>query len=367
MTSIASGYVRTSNIYYTEGGVATEDTYASNIAYANQVSIYQDSLFSDANAILADNSQNGTFENHIQTMGEASTFGAGIHARSDKQFDYHRSFATGIQADDKTALSYTLQSGITHADYFTDKGSVQEGLSVMNTTYVDSAQIYPHVLFGSGRADLNDDVDFGALVDVILVDSKGGDFGTGFVSVARDRLNYEKNFAAGAMTNDMVDLSYTFGSGVAYAGYYNPKTLINEGIITDNSMYKGRIKDTADDVRSSGRGVVTRDAPSMFKHNIQMSYNGRSSEIDAELNTSIGKYGSEMPVIYTWNTLVDSDGDHAVDMVTAKAYNGNRNIAMQITGKADGLTDKLAGPLYLSPVGFIGISKELYMSYEITR
>ncbi len=365
--SVASGYVSTSNSYYTEGGGVVEEVSLSNMAYANQVSIYQDSLFADADAVLADDSKSGSFENHILTTGAGSAFGANIRAESDKQFTYHRGFATGAHADDKTALSYTLQSGQTDANYFTDGGSVKESIAVENTQYVNSAKVVPHALSGVGNADLVDGI--GMIADRIIVDTNEGDFGTGFFAIAGNQLNLGKSFVAGDRTDAQTTMSYAFGSGLADVGYFNPDTGVNEAILTEASMYKGQVQNTVDELQSQGYGRATEDAPGGFMHDIQMVYDGKPCEINAALNTSVGTYGSEayMPVVYTWSTLVDSDGNHAENAISTKAYNGNRDTNMQITGKAIGMTDKCAGPLHLSPIGFIGISKELYMSYEITR
>lgn len=339
----------------------------SNMSYANQVSIYRDSLFAAANAVLANESILGSFEDHILTTGEGGGFGANIKAVSDKQFDYQRSLAAGAQATDATAISYTLQSGQTAANYFTDGGTVFENIAADNVKYVHGAKVQPYSLAGAGDGDLVGGI--GHLEDDILVDSKDGTFGTGFNGVAKDKLNYEKSFNAGRQVDDKADVSYTIETGLANVNYFNPSTLINEAVVTDACMYKDLIKNTADVLDSNGQGKVARDSPSGFVDEITMTYGGKSSVIDANLTTGEGKYGSrtDVPVMYTWNTFVDSNVDSSKDTIAVTAYNGNRNTDMRIVGKAQGLTDKYAGPLYLSPFGFIGVSKELYMSYEINR
>lgn len=367
--SVASGYVSTSNSYYTEGGGVIEDMSLSNMAYTNQVSIYQASLFANADAVLADNLQNCSFENHILTNGEQGAFGADIEARSDKQFSYHRSLAAGAQVNDQTAVSYTLQSGQTNEHYFTDGGcsSVFEDVSVKNVKYVNGAKIYPSYLTGSGNADLVDGV--GLLGDRIFVNSNDVGFGTKFFAAAQGQLNYEKSFKTGNIDDVKADVSYNFESGIARVNYFNPSINVDELILTDDSMYKGHVQNTADELNSNGVGRVTKDTSSMFMHDIQMTYGGKTSNIAAILSTDDKKYGggTDVPVLYAWTAIVDSDTNRAKDIIYTTAYNGDRNVVMEMAGKASGLTDKYAGPLYLSPIGFIGISKELYMSYEITR
>jgi hypothetical protein len=134
-------------------------------------------------------------------------------------------------------------------------------------------------------------------------------------------------------------------------------------------MYQGSIENSADELHSSGRGKITEDDSGRFNHSIAMTYDGLPFEISASLITGDEVLGSrtEVPAIYWWNTLVDSDEDHAKSMVSAKGYNGNRDVDFAIEGESVGLADKIAGPMHISPLGFIGISKELYMSYEITR
>lgn len=364
-----SGYVQTSNTYYTEGGVVAEDTAINNMTYANQVSIYRDSLFAEADAVLADNSTIGTFENHILTFGDGNGFGVDIKAASNRQFDYHRSIAAGVQATDATALSYTLQSGRTRSTYFTDGGKVNEDIIVDNVKYVNAAKIQPYILSGSGNGDLVEGI--GRMEDDILVnpDKEDSAFGTGFVGAAGVVLNYQKSFNAGFQADNEADVSYTIDTGLSSARYFNPSTRIGEAVLTDACMYKSLIKNSADKIDTGGQGAVSRNSPSRFVDQINMAYNGRSSMIHANLTTGLGTYGSrtDLPVRYAWNTFVQSDGNSSKDGLAITAYNGNRNINMSIVGKAQGLTDKCAGPLYLSPFGFIGVSKELYMSYEINR
>lgn len=369
VASTVSGHVQTHNTYYTEGGVVAEDTDINNMTYANHVSIYRDSLFAEADAVLADNGTSGTFKNHILTFGEGNGFGAEIKATSDKQFDYHRSFAAGAQASEATALSYTLQSGRTKANYFTDGGNVNEDITVDNVKYVNAAKIQPYLLSGSGSGDLVEGI--GVLADNILVNPYHEDtvFGTNFVGAAQVKLNYQKSFNAGFQADNQADVSYTIDTGISNANYFNPSTHIEEAVLTDACMYKSLIKNSANNIDSSGQGAVARNSPSRFIDQIGMTYEGRSSLIHANLTTGLGIYGSrtDLPVRYTWNTLVESNSNSSKDAIAIAAYNGNRNINMTIVGKAQGLTDKYAGPLYLSPFGFIGVSKELYMSYEINR
>ncbi len=345
-----------------------EDMSLSNMSYANSVSIYRDSLFAAANAVLANESMLGSFEDHILTSGgEGNGFGVNIKAASDKQFDYRRSFAAGAQATDATSLSYALQSGQTAANYFTDGGSVFENIAAENVKYVHGAKIQPYSLSGSGDGDLVGGI--GQLMDDILVNSKDGAFGTNFRGTARDRLNYEKSFKAGWQVDDKADVSYTIETGSAKVDYFNPSTLINEAVVTNACMYKGLIRNTADGLDSAGQGRATRDSPSGFFNEIMMNYDGKSTVTQANLTTGEGTYGSrtDVPVMYVWNTFVSSNEASSRDTIAITAYNGNRNIDMRIIGRAQGLTDKYAGPLYLSPFGFIGVSKELYMSYEINR
>jgi len=368
ISSIASGYVVTHNIYYTDGGAVDESMTLNNMTYANEVSIYRDSLFADADAVLANDSMLGSFSDHILTTGKGNGFGIAIKANSDNQFDYHRSLAAGACTTDTTTLTYTLQSGQTAANYFTDGGSVFEDIAVDNVKYEHSAGVQPYLLFGSGNGDLVEE-GIGQLKDNIFVNRGPHGFGTDFMGAAKDELTYEKSFQAGQLADNRVDVSYTIETGIANANYFNPSTLINEGISTDACMYSGMIKNTADSLDSSGQGHVTMDSPSGFIHKIQMNYGGKFSTIEANLTTGEGTYGSrtDVPVMYTWNTLVDSDGNSSKDTIDIIASNGNRNINMSIVGKSQGLTDKCAGPLYLSPFGFIGVSKELYMSYEINK
>jgi len=364
--SLAAGDIHISHTYYTEGGDASETMDIHNLDYSNQVSIYRDSLFATAEAALSDIDEKGIFSSRIITRGEGGTFGARLNAEVEKEFKYGRSLATGFMASDKTNIDYTLSEGTTNALYFTSGGSVSEDVFVKNVNYVNDARIYPHALYGNADADLLEGT--GLLSDNILVDSRDGLFGTGIFTTAEKEIEVEKSFAAGDMTHPNSEVTYLFNHGVADAGYFNPRTHVEESISTDSAEYQAMIKNSVDELHSKGHGKVTEDDTSGFSHTINMLYGGKNCKIDATLSTGSEVYGSrtDLPVGYVWNTFVDSDGSSAKDMIVTQAVNGNRDIDFIISGKADGLPDKCAGPMHLSPLGFIGISKELYMSYEIT-
>lgn len=365
--SAALGDVRISHSYSTEGGEADDDVYLHNVNYANSVSIYQDSLFAAADSVIGDSDETALFSNQIITRGEGRLFGVALKAGAEEKFNHHMSLATGGHATDMTGISYNLESGITEAEYFTGGGSVHEGVVVDNVNYDNKASIYPQYLSCSANAGLVDGV--GLLMDDILVDSKDGDFGTSLVATAKEQLSLEKGFETGNLADAKSDMSYTFEYGAADAKYFNPLAMVDESVLTDSCMYHGSIENSVDELHSKGQGKITEDDFGRFSHTIAMTYDGLPCEIDASLITGNEVYGSrtDVPATYRWETLVDSDADHAKSMVSAKGYNGNRDVDFVIEGESAGLADKIAGPMHISPLGFIGISKELYMSYEITR
>lgn len=365
--SAASGDVRISHSYSTEGGEVNDDVQLHNVDYANSVSIYQDSLFTAADSVIGDDDEMVRFKNQIFTRGEGRLFGITFKADAEEKFDHHTSSATGRHATDNTGMSYSLESGSTEAEYFTGGGSVHEDVVVDNVNYDNMAKIYPQYLSCSADADLVGGV--GSLIDDILVDSRGGDFGTSLIATATEQLSLGKEFKAGYLVDATSDVSYTFESGEADAKYFNPLAVVDESVLTDSCMYHGSIENSADELHSSGRGRITEDDFGRFNHSIAMTYDGLPFEISAFLITGDEVLGSrpDVPAIYWWDTLVDSDGDHAKSAVSANGYNGNRDVDFAIEGESVGLADKIAGPAHISPLGFIGISKELYMSYEITR
>jgi hypothetical protein len=365
--SAALGDVRISHSYSTEGGEVNDDVYLHNVDYANSVSIYQDSLFAAADSVLGDEDEKALFSNQIITRGEGRLFGTSLKAGAEEKFNHQMSLATGSYVQDKTSVSYNLESGIASADYFTDGGSVSEDVIVKNVNYANRANIYPQSLSCSADADLVDGI--GLLMDRILVDSEDGLFGTALVMVAKEQLSLDKEFEVGRLADAKSDVSYAFEFGETNANYFNSLAEVNEFILTDSCMYQGSIKNSAEELQSKGHGKVTEDDPGMFIHNIEMNYGGLPCEIVASLSTGDESYGSKpgAPVRYIWDAHVESDEDHAKSTVSAKGYNGNRDVDFEIKGRSEGLTDKIAGPMHISPIGFIGISKELYMSYEITR
>ncbi len=344
-----------------------DDVYLHNVDYANSVSIYRDSLFATADSAISDDDEIVLFGNQILTRGEGKMFGVNLKASAEDKFNHHMSLATGSHATDKTSISYSLEDGATYGKYFTDGGSVQEGVVVGNVNYNNQASIYPQYLSCSADADLVDGT--GLLMDDILTKSKDGIFGTSLITVAKEQLSLEKEFDAGRLTNAESALSYKFELGQTDAEYFNPLASVDESILTDSCMYHGTIKNSANELGSNGHGRVTEDDFGRFNHTIDMTYNGLPCEISAFLITGDEVYGSrtDVPVIYWWDTLVDSDESHAKSMVSAKGYNGNRDVDLAIEGESVGLTDKIAGPVHITPLGFIGISQELYISYEITR
>ncbi len=365
--SAASGDVRISHSYSTEGGEVDDDVHLHNVDYANSVSIYQDSLFAAADSVIGDSDEMALFSNQILTRGEGRMFGVNLKAGAEEKFNHHMSLATGRHATDTTGISYNLESGLTEAEYFTGGGSVHEGVVVKNVNYDNRANIYPQYLSCSADADLVDGV--GLLMDDILVDSKDGDFGTSLIAAAKEQLSLEKEFEAGNLADAKSDVSYTFEYGAVNAEYFNPLVMVDESVLTDSCMYQGSIKNSVDELHSRGQGRITEDDFGRFNHRIAMTYDGLPCEIDASLITGDEVYGgrTDVPATYRWETLVDSDEGHAKSMVGAKGYNGNRDVDFAIEGESAGLADKIAGPMHISPLGFIGISKELYMSYEITR
>lgn len=368
--SAASGDVRITHSYSTEGGEVNEDVSLHNVDYANSVSIYQDSLFAAADSVLGDEDEMTLFSNHILTRGAGKSFGINLQAVAEEKFNHQMSLATGNRATDKTSISYNLESGITDADYFTSGGSVSEGVIVDNVNYANQANIYPQYLSCTADADLVEDAgSSGVLMDRILVDSEEGSFGTTLMTVAKDQLKLNKEFEAGHLADAQSDVSYAFELGSTEANYFNPLAEVNEFILTDSCMYQGAIENSAEELQSKGRGRVTEDDSGQFIHKIEMNYGGLPIEIAASLVTGDEVYGSrtDAPVRYIWDTLVESDENHARSTVSTKGYNGNRDVDFAIEGRSEGLTDKIAGPMHISPLGFIGISKELYMSYEITR
>ncbi len=68
--SAASGDVRISHSYSTEGGEVDDDVHLHNVDYANSVSIYQDSLFAEADSVIGDSDEMALFSNQILTRGE---------------------------------------------------------------------------------------------------------------------------------------------------------------------------------------------------------------------------------------------------------------------------------------------------------
>lgn len=373
--SLASGDVHISHGYSTEGGDVVEEVYLHNLDYSNEVSIYQDSLFAEAASVLSDKDEESILKDHIVTQGDGKLFGVNLKAGAEDKFEHGMSLSTGNQAADKTTISYNLQSGLTQADYYTNGGVVSEDVMVDNVNYANKADIYPQSLFGSGNANLIEGMDdgVGRLFDAILVDSHEGDFGTLLETHATEQLSLNKNYEAGSSVDAKSDVAYTFESGKSAARYFNPSTFVGESISTDSGTYRGLIKNAPDKLHSVGHGSFTESDPEAdpgeFTHDIRTVYAGKPCEIDASLATGSEIYGSrtDAPVVYNWDTSVDSDAHHAKTTVDTKAANGNRDVGFSIEGKSIGLTDKMAGPMHISPLGFIGISKELYMSYEITR
>ncbi len=348
-----------------------EDVYLHNLDYSNKVSIYQDSLFAEAVSVLGDKDEDSILKDHIVTQGDGKLFGVNLKVGAKEKFEHGMSLSTGNQAIDKTTISYNLQSGLTQADYFTNGGVVSEDVIVDNVNYANKADIYSQSLFGSGSANLIEGMDdgVGRLFDAILVDSQEGEFGTRLETRATEKLSLNKNYEAGSLVDAKSAVSYVFESGGADARYFNPSTFVGESISTDSCMYQGLIKNAPDKIHSVGNGKSTEDDPGEFTHDILTIYDGKPCMIDASLATGSEVYGSrtEVPVAYNWGASVDSDNHRAKTMVDASAVNGNRDVDFSIEGKSIGLTDKVAGPMHISPLGFIGISKELYMSYEITR
>jgi hypothetical protein len=344
-----------------------EDVQLHNVDYANSVSIYQDSLFAAADSVIGDGDEIALFGNQILTRGEGGLFGVNLKAGAEEKFNHHMSLATGRHATDATGISYSLESGITEAEYFTGGGSVHEGVLVDNVNYGNKASIYPQYLSCSADADLVNGI--GTLMDNIRVDSKDGVFGTLLMAKANEQLSLDKKFEAGYLADANADVSYTLESGVSDAKYFNPLAKVDEAVLTDSCMYQGSIKNSINEIHSGGRGKITENDFGRFNHNIAMTYDGLPCEISASLITGDEVYGSrtDVPALYGWETHVDIDEGHAMSMVGAKGYNGNRDVDFAIEGESAGLADKIAGPMHISPLGFIGISKELYMSYEITR
>lgn len=367
--SSALGDVRISHSYSTGGGEASDDVYLHNIDYSNSVSIYQDSLFAEADSVINDKDEKALFSNRVVTRGEGSAFGANLKAGAEEKFSHHMSLSTGSHASDATGISYNLEKGFTVADYFTSKGSVFEGVIVDNVDYANKAAIYPEYLSCSADADLVKGKGIGLLMDNILTDSNEGEFGTALVAMAGVKLDFEKEFRTGSLVDDKSNIGYTFESGIADANYFNPLTRVNEFVSTDSCRYKGSIKNSVEEISSKGYGRITEDDYGAFTHDVSVLYDGRPFEIAASLVTGDEAYGSrpEVPAVYRWDTTVESNEDHAKSTVSAKGWNGNRDVDLVIEGKSVGLADKIAGPMHISPLGFIGISKELYMSYEINR
>jgi hypothetical protein len=365
--STVLGDVRISHSYSTEGGEVNEDVQLHNVDYANSVSILQDSLFAAADSVIGDGDEIALFGNQILTRGEGGLFGVNLKAGAEEKFNHHMSLATGRHATDKTGISYNLESGVTEAEYFTGGGSVHEGIIVDNVNYNNKASIYPQYLYCSADADLVDGI--GTLMDNIRVDSGDGVFGTLLMAKANEQLSLDKGFKAGYLADAKADITYTLESGVSDAKYFNPLVKVDEAVLTDSCMYRGSIKNSVDELHSSGQGKVTEDDFGRFNHNISMTYDELPCDISASLTTGDEVYGSrtDVPALYGWETHVDIDDGHAMSMVGAKGYNGNRDMDFAIEGESIGLADKIAGPTHISPLGFIGISKELYMSYEITR
>lgn len=367
--SSALGDVHISHSYSTEGGEVSDGVSLHNIDYSNSVSIYQDSLFAEADSVIGDTDEKALFSNRVLTRGGGGIFGVDLKAGSEEKFSHHMSLATGSHASDMTSISYNLADGFTVADYFTSKGTAFEGVIVDNVDYANEASIFPKYLSCSADADLVDGKGIGLLMDNILIDSSDGEFGTALVAMADVKLGFEKEFQTGGLVDAMANVDYTFESGIADANYFNPLTQVNEFVLTDSCMYKGSIDNSVDEISSTGHGQITEDDSGRFTHDVSVLYDGRSSEIEASLVTGEEEYGSrtDVPAIYRWDTAVKSDEDHAKSTVLAKGWNGNRDLDIVIEGKSVGLSDKIAGPVHIAPLGFIGISKELYMSYEITR
>ncbi len=363
----ALGDVRISHSYSTEGGDVDDGVYLHNIDYANSVSIYQDSLFAAANSVLNDKDEVALFGNQVVTRSEGKLFGTSIRAAANDKFNHHMSVASGNYVKDKTSISYGLESGIVDSDYFTDGGSASEDVVVDNVNYVNNANIYPQYLSCSGEANLLDGA--GHLMDNILVDSEGGQFGTVLMANAKEQLALNKMFETGHIADAESDVSYSFELGTANASYFNQVAEINEFILTDSCMFQGSIENNAQELKSKGTGKMTEDDYGKFLHNIEMNYDGLQSNIDASLVTGDQAYGvrPDVPVKYVWESQVESDDSHSTSIVSTKGYNGNRDVDFEIKGRSEGLADKIVGPMHISPIGFIGISKELYMSYEVTR
>lgn len=365
----ALGDVRITHSYSTVGGDVSDDVYLHNMDYSNSVSIYQDSLFAEADSILGDADEKGLFRNRVFTRGEGRMFGVNFKAGAEEKLSHHMSLATGSHASDMTSISYNLADGFTVADYSTYRGSALEGVLVDDVDYTSKAAIYPQYLSCSADAGLVEGKGMGILMDNILIDSGKAEFGTALVAMAGVKLDFEKSFQTGSLVDDKTNIGYTFESGIADANYFNPLTQVNEYVLTDSCKYKGSIKNSVEEIGSTGHGQITEDDFGRFEHDISVLYDGRPFEISASLTTGDEPYGSrtDVPAVYRWDTTIKSDEDYAKSTVFAKGWNGNRDLDFVIEGKSAGLADKIAGPMHISPLGFIGISKELYMSYEINR
>lgn len=155
--------------------------------------------------------------------------------------------------------------------------------------------------------------------------------------VDANNLNYTRSMGGGEYNS--IVFSYLAESGSVQADYFTPITRFMEDIELINNSYKGDFAVFNSKGYSMGTGNSTGESQSSLRHNINMNFLDKFSNIIGTVDTK--ENSGPTPLKYEW-TSYSTQRDYALSGLNIKFTSGNRSATSSIAGTSSLLDPKFS-------------------------
>jgi hypothetical protein len=215
--------------------------------------------------------------------------------------------------------------------YYIEGATVREDVRLKNIEYANVVDISPREILSSAQG-IPTTAKYSQIYDSIAITAIHESLGA-MLAISGENPAYAKSMSAGDMNE--IKFNYGLDSGAEQAYFYNGMTSVNENLLSKNNPYRASFCVNSQSLKldASGSRFSFEDEDSSFYYGLMLNHGGSWAGIDANLTANKIDKTDATPVIYMWNSSVESSGsDYAQSHFNMAFLAGDRKISAMIRG-----------------------------------
>ncbi len=215
--------------------------------------------------------------------------------------------------------------------YYTEGATVREDVRLKNIEYANVVDISPSGILSSALGTpttANDSQIYDSIAIIATRESLGA-----MLAISGEHPAYAKSMSVGDINE--IKFNYGLDSGAEQAYFYNGMTSVNENLLSKNNAYRASfcVNGQSLKLNAGGSRFSFEDEDSFFYYGLLLNHGGSWAGIDAYLTANKIDKTDATPVIYKWNSNVESSGsDYAQSHFNMAFLAGDRKISAMIKG-----------------------------------